>query len=177
MEDKIQRRCLRQNLADYLENLARQLRAGSVEVEGERWGVPEQLNTKIEVWEKKGCVQAHLHLQWPAGDGDDPKSLQERCRRQQEFTELKNQLAEAFSELLELAQMWLLPAESQVMKFMELSREFVLLADPGWESEITEYMAHVENLFFAVKNKQLEIFLHEIRDLKILVKTCHQERR
>jgi hypothetical protein len=60
---------------------------------------------------------------------------------------------------------------------MELSREFVLLADPEWEDEIAEYMAHVENLFFAVKNKQLEIFLHELRDLKVLVKTCHQERR
>lgn len=177
MEEKIERRCLRQNLANYLENLARQLRAGSIEVEGERWGVPEQINTKFEVWEKRGCVQAHLYLRWPVGDLEDPTALRERCLRHQEFTQLKNQLAEAFSELLELAQMWLLPAESQVMKFMELSREFVLLADPEWESEITEYMGHVESLFFAVKNKQLEIFLHEIRDLKVLVKTCHQERR
>jgi XXXCH domain-containing protein len=177
MGDKIDRQYLRRDLADFLENLARRLRDGSFEIGGERWEVPEQLNSKIEVWEKKGCVQAHLHLQWPLGNVDNLKLLQERCRRQRDFTELKNQLAEAFSELLELAQMWLLPAESQVMKFMELSREFVLLADPEWEDEITEYMAHAENLFFAVKNKQLEIFLHELRDLKVLVKTCHQERR
>lgn len=177
MDDKSARQCPRQDLADYFENLARWLRSGFFENDGERWGVPEHLVSKIEVWEKKGCVQAHLRLQWPLGSGENPTLLQERCRRQREFTELKNQLAEAFSELLELAQMWLLPAESQVMKFMELSREFVLLADPEWEDEITEYMAHVENLFFAVKNKQLEIFLHELRDLKVLVKTCHQERR
>jgi XXXCH domain-containing protein len=177
MEDKIERDCLRQDLADYLENLARQLRIGAFEIEGERWGVPEQLNTKIEIKERMGCVQAHLLFRWPVASGYEHKRLEGRCRREHEFTDLKNQLAEVFSELLELAQMWLLPAESQVMRFMELSREFVLLADPDWENEITEYMLHAENLFFAVKNKQLEIFLHELRNLKVLVKTCHQEKR
>ncbi len=177
MGDRIEREFLRQDLADYLENVARRLRIGSFELGGESWGVPEQLSTIIEITEKLGCVQAMLRLQWPISNDYDPGLRKTRGCREREFTELKNQLAEVFSELLELAQMWLLPAESQVMKFMELSREFVLLADPAWEKEIATYLTHAENLYFAVKNKQVEIFLHELRNLKMLVKSCHQERR
>jgi XXXCH domain-containing protein len=177
MEDKIERGFKRLELADFLEHLAKQLRSGSFEVEGKNWGVPEHLDTKIEIREKKGCVNAKLRFRWSVVDEYDEKTRAKILRRQQDFKDLKNQLAEVFSELLGLAQLWVLPAESKVMRFIELSKEFAGFADPDWESEMKEYLDHVDNLYLALKNGQLEMFLHELRDLKVLVKACHRENR
>jgi len=177
MEDKIDRGLRREELADFLENLAQQVRSGAVEVEGKSWGVPERLDTKIEIGEKKGCVNAKLRFRWSVVDEYDEKTRARILRRQQDFKELKNQLAEVFSELLSLSQLWVLPAESKVMRFIELSRELADFTDPDWESEMKEYLDHVDNLYLALKNGQLEMFLHELRDLKVLVKACHRENR
>jgi XXXCH domain-containing protein len=177
MEEKIERGFERHKLADYLEDLAQQLRSGSFEVEGKNWGVPEELDTKIEIKEKNGSVNARVRFRWSVVAEYDEKTRARILRRQKEFKELKNQLAEVFSELLGLAQLWVLPAESKVMRFIELSKEFAGFADPDWESEMKEYLDHVDNLYLALKNGQLEMFLHELRDLKVLVKSCHRENR
>ena len=177
MKDKVERGFRRRELADYLEKLAQQLRSGSFAVEGKNWGVPEQLDTKIEINEKKGCINAKLRFRWSVMNEYDENTRAKILRRQKDFKELKNQLAEVFSELLALAQLWVLPAESKVMRFVELSREFAGFADPDWEGEMKEYLDHLDNLCRALKNGQLEMFLHELRDLKVLVKACHRENR
>lgn len=177
MGKKIERGFLREELADYLENLAQQLRSSSFEVEGTQRGVPDHLETKIEVKEKKGCVNAKVRFRWSVLNEYDEKTQAQMARQQKDFREVKNQLAEVFSELLDLAQMWVLPAESKVMRFMELSKEFAGFADPDWESEMQEYLDHLDNLYLALQNRQLEMFQHELRDLKILVKACHRENR
>ena len=177
MGKKIERGFLREELADFLENLAQQLRSCSFEVEGTQRGVPEQLDTKIEIKEKKGCVNAKVRFRWSVLDEYDEKTRAKMLRRQRDFKEVKNQLAEVFSELLNLAQLWVLPAESKVMRFVELSKEFSGFADPDWESEYQEYMSHVDNLYSAVKDRNLDVFERELRDLKVLVKSCHWENR
>lgn len=177
MANKIERGYLREELADYLENLAQQLRYGSFEVNGSQWGVPERLDTKIEVKEKKGCINAKVRFQWSILDEYDEKTRAKMLRRQRDFKEIKNQLAEVFSELLDLAQLWILPDESKVMRFVELSQEFSGFADPDWESEYQEYMNHVNNLYSAVKNRNLDVFERELRDIKVMVKACHRENR
>jgi len=177
MGKKIERGFLREELADYLEDLAQQLRSCSFEVEGAQRGVPEQLDTKIEIKEKKGCVNAKVRFRWSVLDEYDEKTRAKMLRRQRDFKEVKNQLAEVFSELLNLAQLWVLPAESKVMRFVELSKEFAGFADPDWESEYQEYMGHVDNLYAAVKDRNLDVFERELRDLKVLVKSCHWENR
>ena len=177
MEDKIERVLPRQELADFLENLAQQLRCGSFEVEGKPWGVPERLDTKIEIQEKKGCVNAKVRFRWSVLDEYDEKTRSRMVRRQQDFKDLKNQLTEVFSELLGLAQLWVMPAESKVLRLVELSREFARFADPDWETEIKEYLDLVDNLYDALKKEQMELFLHVLRDLKALVRSCHRENR
>jgi XXXCH domain-containing protein len=177
MENKIERGFLREELADYLENLARQLRACSFEVEGTQRGVPEQLHTKIEIREKKGCVNAKVRFRWSVLDEYDEKTRAKMLRRQRDFKEVKNQLAEVFSELLNLAQLWILPAESKVMRFVELAKEFAEFTDPDWESDLQEFMQHVDNLYSAVKERNLDVFERELRDVKVLVKSCHRENR
>ena len=177
MKNKIERGFLREELADYLENLAQQLRSSSFEVEGTQRGVPEQLDTKIEVKDKNGCINAKVRFRWSALDEYDEKTRAKMLRRRRDFKEVKNQLAEVFSELLNLAQLWVLPAESKVMRFVELSKEFSGFADPDWESDYQEYMGHVENLYSAVKDRNLDVFERELRDIKVLVKSCHWENR
>jgi amphi-Trp domain-containing protein len=157
MEDKVKRSFQRQELADYLENLAQQLRRGSFEVEGKPWGVPELLDTKIDIQEKKGCVNAKVRFRWSVLDEYDEKTRSRMIRRQQDFKDLKNQLTEVFSELLGLAQLWVLPAD--------------------WETEMKEYLDLVDNLYDTLKKGQMEMFLHILSDLKALVRTCHRENR
>ena len=177
MEDKVKRDLPRQELADYLEKLAQQLRRGSFEVEGKPWDVPESLDTKIEIQEKKGCVNAKVRFRWSVLDKYDEKTRAGMIRRQQDFKDLKNQLTEVFSELLGLAQLWVLPPESKVMRLVELSRELAKFADPDWETEMKEYLDLVDNLYGALKKGQMELFLHILSDLKTLVRTCHRENR
>jgi XXXCH domain-containing protein len=177
MEDKIERGFLRQELADYLEKLAQQVRDGSFEVEGKLRGVPERLDTKIEIKEKKGCVNAKVRFRWSVLDEYDEKTRARMVRRRKDFKDLKNQLTEVFSELLGLSQLWVLPAESKVLRFVELSRELAGFADPDWETEMKEYLEHVDNLYLALKKGQMEMFLHVLSDLKALVRTCHRENR
>jgi XXXCH domain-containing protein len=177
MEEKIDREFHRLELADYLENLAQQLRSGSFQVQGKPRQVPEHLETRIEMKEKKGRVSAKVRLGWSVLDEYDDKTRAEILRRQRDFKGLKKQLAEVFSELLDSADQWVLPVESKVMRFVELSKEFAGLADPDWESEVEEFLDHVDNLYLALTNGQLEMFQHELRDLKVLVKACHQEVR
>lgn len=175
MENKIEREFRREELADYLENLARQVRSGSFKVEGARREVPQKLETRIELKEKRGRVIAKVRFRWDVLAEYDHKTRAEIVRRQEAFKEVMHKLATVFSDLLETKEEGLFPAESKVMEFMALSKEFSDLADPDWESEIQEYMDHVENLYLTLKNKQLDMFQHELRDLKIRVKACHQE--
>ena len=70
-----------------------------------------------------------------------------------------------------------LPVESKVMRFVELSRELAKFADPDWETEMKEYLDLVDNLYEALKKGQMELFLHILSDLKTLVRTCHRENR
>lgn len=177
MVEKIERRFLREELADYLENLAQQVRQSSFEVGGTQRGVPEHLDTKIEIKEKKGCINTKVRFRWSILDEYDEKTRAQMLRRQREFKEVKNQLAEVFSELLNLAQLWVLPPESKVLRFVELSEEFSGFSDPDWDSDLQEYMHHVNILHAAVKNRSLDEFERELRDLKVLVKACHRENR
>lgn len=177
MKNKIERGFSREELADYLENLAQQLRRGSFEVEGTHRGVPAQLLTKIELKEKKGCINAKVRFRWSVLDEYDDKTRAQMARRQKDFREVKNQLAEVFSELLELANLWVLPAESKVLRLVELSQELSGFTDPDWEGELQEYLNHVDNLYAAVKNRNLDAFERELRDLKVLVRACHRENR
>ncbi len=177
MEDKIERGFERQELADFLEKLARQVRCGSFEVEGKLRDVPEQLDTKIEIREKKGCVNAKVRFRWSVLDEYDEKTRARMIRRQQDFKDLKNQLTEVFSELLGLAQLWVLPEESKVMRFVELSHELARFADPDWETEMKDYLDLVDHLHEALRKGQMELFLHVLSDLKALIRTCHRENR
>jgi XXXCH domain-containing protein len=175
MEDKIEREFRRQELADYLENLARQVRRGAVKVQGRQREVPERLETKIEVKEKMGLVSAQVRFRWAVTDQDEDRKRAEKLRRKGDFKELMTQLAEVFSELLKSADQEVFPAEGTMIQFLELSKGFSTLADPDWEKGMEDYLDHVKNLFLAFKNRQLELFHHELRHLKECVKACHQE--
>jgi amphi-Trp domain-containing protein len=158
MEEKIEREFQRQELADYLENLAQQVRSGAFQVQGAPRQVPERLNTKIELKEKKGYVSAKVRFRWAVLNEYDEKTRAKMVRQQEDFKGLKQQLAQVFAELLKSIEQEAFPAESKV-------------------THLQEYLDHVENLHLALKNKQLEMFQHELRDLKVRVKACHQEYR
>jgi len=105
----------------------------------------EHLDTKIEIREKKAASTPSC-VSGVSGDEYDEKTRTKILRRSRNL-KIQEQLAEVFSELLGLAQLWVLPAESKVLRFIELSKEFAGFADPDWESEMKEYLDHVDNLY------------------------------
>lgn len=64
MGKKVERRCGRQELADYLADLSRQLRRGRLEAEGRVWTVPEQVDVKIHLKEEEGYLTSKISWQW-----------------------------------------------------------------------------------------------------------------
>ena len=67
------------------------------------------------------------------------------------------------------------PDEAILEEFINHSNEMARFADPAWQEAMIEYQDHLENLKRAVKNKQLEVVHHEIRDLRARMKACHRD--
>lgn len=66
MGKKVERRCGRLELADYLDNLSQQLRRGKLMAEGSVWTVPEQVDVKINLKEEEGHCTGKISWHWSA---------------------------------------------------------------------------------------------------------------
>ena len=58
-----------------------------------------------------------------------------------------------------------------------MSREFDRFTEPDWQEEMQAYREHVANLELAWKNRQLEMFRHELQDLQNQMISCHREHK
>ena len=67
------------------------------------------------------------------------------------------------------------PDQATLEQFINHSNEMARFADPEWQEAMIEYQDHLENLKWAVQNKQLEAVHHEIRDLRARMKACHRD--
>lgn len=192
MTDSDKRRFTRLEMADYLENLARQLKARTFQVAGERYIVPEALEGKVELRAKMGRVSLKLRFKWPkppeaeAAAAPPPVARLEpaapaptvglpAAATAQSFKEIKHRMGSLFAELLKAAGQGTLPPLEGVEAFLELCRASSHLAEPDWETEMQEFMDHAENLLRIRREGSLEMFAHELRDLQTRMKACHQE--
>lgn len=161
-------------LAEQLEELARGLKRGRLRVGARECPLPERLPAQIKVKEKHGevGVKVRFRFQVAAVAEEVPPEVR---HRQMSFKEVKRKLGVVFGDLLKSAVLGVFPEESRVQEYLELSKEFVRLADPAWEAEAQEYLDHVENLGRALQNREFEMFRHELRDLQHRMNTCHRE--
>ena len=71
MKETIDKELTRDALAEHLLVLAEQLKKGGLTMERRTWTVPDNLNVKIKVKEKKGRISYRLSCQWSTlGDYD-----------------------------------------------------------------------------------------------------------
>lgn len=89
MKNKIKKEFNRLELADQLEEIARQLRSGTFDAEGRQWSVPDTLEARIKHKEKKGRIETKLKWQWSTLADYAPNAREEVTRWQESFKTVK----------------------------------------------------------------------------------------
>ena len=175
MTDKIEKEFSRNEFADYLNSMAEQIRAGKLSSERGKWTVPDIFGAKIQLKEKKGRIELKLNCRWSTlGDYTQQDRKQINDWRQSMKT-VKKRMGSSFKEVTAAAGKGVFPDKRSIEDFVATSRVFAESADPEWSDAMAEYMDHLENFIRASEEKQLEVMLHEIRDLQYRMKACHKE--
>lgn len=176
MKSKHEKTLRRDELADLLEQLARDLRQGSVSVGSRSWKVADQLEIKISFREKKGRFTTKLKWHWSTLDEYPDSDRQEIVRWKASLKTVKKQLSSSFKALMRQVQQGNgLPDAHVLSDFVQQSRAFAQYAEPEWQPAIEEYLDHLKNLERAVSERQPETVAHELRDIKSRMAACHSE--
>ena len=175
MADKIDKQFSRNELADYLATLAEQFRAGKITSEKGMWTIPEKFGVKIQLKEKKGRMQFKLNSSWSTlGDYNQQDRAQINDWRASMKT-VKKRMGSSFKTITKAAENGVFPEKKSIEDFVATSRIFAESTEPEWSDAMDEYMDHLENFIRAFEEQQLEVMLHEIRDLQYRMKACHKE--
>jgi XXXCH domain-containing protein len=175
MADKIEKEFSRNEIADYLETMAAQLRAGALSSGKGLWTVPEKFWAKIQLKEKKGHLELKFNCRWSTL-GDYTKQDRDQINDwRASMKTVKERMGSSFKEVLKASEQGVFPADRPMEDFVATSRIFAAAADPEWRDAMDEYMDHLENFIRAVAEQQLESMRHEVRDLQYRMKACHKE--
>jgi len=175
MEEKNETTLPRQNLADYLEDLARELRQGQLEVEGKTWGVPEEVDAKLILKEKKGRLVLKLKFRWETLPEYKPEAREPVVRWQESLKTLKKRLGAHFKELQQAVLQGNFPDPQTLEDFSADSLALAEMADPEWREPLQAYLDHLGALKRAVAGRDLEAVRHEVADLRTAMVVCHRE--
>jgi XXXCH domain-containing protein len=176
MERKITEPRTRQELADYLEELAAQLRRGNLLFGSEMLQAPEDFEVKMTLKEKKHHAACKLEWRWTSSeDRKKHETPAESALKPTHFKQIKKELARSFRALKQAVNGDMTPDAALLSQFDSLSRAFVAQAQPEWERAAREYLGHMENLFRSIREGRKEAVLHEIQDLQNRMVACHKE--
>ena len=165
----------RQNLADRLEELARGLRAGKLEVEGKTWTVPDAVAAEVHLKEKKGSLVLKLKCRWATLAEYQPEAREPVARWQESFKTVKQRMASQFKEFKEAVAQGQLPAPELIADFMRDSQAMAALTEPEWGEGMQSFLAQAAALERAVTARDLEAAKHELADLQTAMAVCHKE--
>ena len=175
MEGKMADTLSRRDLADYLENLAQGLRQGQLQVEGNTWTVPEEMEAKLSLKEKKGRLSLKLKFRWETLPEYKPEARETVARWQEPFKTLKKRLGGLFKELQQAVQQGKFPDPQVLENFAADSQAMAQMADPEWQEAMQAYLDHLAALKRAVAAQDLEATRHEVLDLRVAMVACHRE--
>jgi len=175
MADKIEKKFSRNEFADYLTSVAEQLRAGKLSSEKGIWTVPEKFGAKVQLKEKKGRIELKLNCRWSTLGDYTPQDRDQLNDRHESMKTVKKRMGASFKGVAKAAELGAFPEKKSVEEFVATSRLFAESADPEMSDAMGEYMDHLENFIRAVEEQQLELMLHEIRDLQYRMRACHKE--
>jgi len=176
MKSKQKTTLRRQDLADLLEQLARELREGSVSVGDRTWKVAETVEVKTSLSEKKGRFTSKLKWHWSTLDEYPEVDRRKIVQWKGSLKTVKKRLNSSFKTLLRQTKEGSgLPDARALADFVQQSRAFARYAEPEWQAAMAEYLDHLGNLERAVREGQPETVAHELRDIKSRVAACHRE--
>ena len=175
MGEKVEQRLTRQKLADYLENLARGLRQGRMQVKGDTWTVPEEVEAMLELKEKKGRLILKLKCRWETLGEYQPEAREPVARWQESLKTVKKRLGSHFKEVQGVVSQGKFPDPETLAAFVADAQAMATMAEPEWEEAMQAFLAHLEALERAVASQDLEAARHEVADLRTAMVTCHRE--
>ena len=172
---KVEKRFGRQELADFLADLSRQVQGGQLKGESRVWTVPEQVEGTIHLKEEEGEVVTKIKLRWPAGAGHQPVSKPASPQESLALKAVKTRLSPPFKELQRQIREGTVPDQKTVQDFVENSLLFAKLVKPEWQELMAEYLAHVDKLQQAVAGGRMEAMQEELQALVDRMMVCHRE--
>jgi len=175
MKNKIKKEMQRQELADYLEQLAEALRKGDFETGEHRWSIPDTLQAKISHKEKKGRIDTKIKWGWSILEQYEQAAREEVIAWKDSWKAIKKRLARSFKAIEKTVAGGKMPDAGLLAEFVGKSREMARFAEPEWQAAMDEYIDHLGTLKQAVEQNQYEIVQHEIRDLKNRMAQCHRD--
>ena len=175
MGDKIEKVFSRNEFVEYLETLAEQLRDGKMSSAKDVWTVPEEFGAKIQLKEKKGRIELKINCRWSTLADYTEQDREQIADWHDSMKAVKKRMGSSFKEITRSAAAGKIPETGAVDDFVKTSRIFAESADPEWKDAMDEYIDHLENFVRAIEEQQLELMLHEIRDLQYRMKGCHKE--
>lgn len=175
MDVKFEREFQREELADYLTSLAAQIRQGELQIAGMVQKLPSQAAVEILVKEKKGRLTAKLKLNFSTLEHYEQPRREAVLNVAEKFKVIKKRLGMSFSNLNRATVQGKLPDESLLLEFLNDCQAFSQQTDPEWQAEMDIYLDHVKNLEQSYKLGNLEMFQHEMADLKATMARCHQD--
>lgn len=177
MKEKLEETLTREALAQHLETLAAQLRSGTLAVEGAQWTLPQTVETRIQVKEKKGQIRHKVEWRCSTLESYEPEAVEVVARWRSSLKDAKKAMARMFKELKKAVAAGGLPNEAILTEFERHSAAFLELAEPEWRHATEEFMGHLENLRAACRLGHQEIVQHELRDLETRMVSCHRDLR
>lgn len=175
MEEKRADTLHRQELADYLEELALGLRQGQLALSGSTWRVPEEMEVTRSLQEKKGRLSLKLKFKWETLPEYKPEAREPVVRWQESFKAVKKRLGSHFKEVHNAVQQGRFPDPQVLKNFAADSLAMADMAEPEWQEAMQAYLDHLAALQRAVANQDLEAAQHEVADLQTAMAICHRE--
>ena len=172
---KVEKRFGRQELADFLADLSKQVQGGQLKGETRVWTVPEQVEGTMHLKEEEGEVVAKIKLRWPTGAGRRAVAKEASPQESLDLKAVKARLNVPFKELRRLIKEGSIPDTKTVQDFVENSLLFAKLVRPEWQELMAEYLAHVDKLQQAVAGGRMEAMQQELQALVDRMLVCHRE--
>jgi XXXCH domain-containing protein len=175
MEERIEKKLSRKELAKHFEELARRIREGRFSSGNRAWSVPDEIDTKIRFKEKKGRFEAKLKLRWSTLIDYDPGARKEMDDLQNSIKSIKKRMSAAYKNMSRSLKAHQFPEERDVEVLIESSQAFFRIADSDMEDAMKEFMDHLVNLKQASASRIMSVIEHEFRDIGRRMGHCHRE--
>lgn len=175
MKNKIKKEMPREELADYLEQLATALRKGSFETGDYRWLIPQKLQAKISHKEKRGRIDTKIKWRWSTLDQYEAEARKEVIAWKDSWKAVKKRLMQSFKVIEKTVAGGKMPDAQAMASFVIESRQMAKFAEAEWQVAMDEYIDHLGTLKQAVEQNQFEVVQHEVRDLRNRMMQCHRD--